>query len=92
MGAALWYSNKNKFNNKKINTLYLGDLPNYSHLLKYNGIKTTPKQVAELISKENIIAIYQGKNELGKRALGNRSFLFDPRDQYARDKINLRKK
>jgi carbamoyltransferase len=44
------------------------------------------------MSKGNIIAIYQGRNELGKRALGNRSFLFDPRDYYARDKINLLKR
>jgi carbamoyltransferase len=91
MGAALWYSNKNKFNNKKIDNLYLGDLPDYTNLLKNKGTKTTPKQVAEFISKGNIVAIYQGRNESGKRALGNRSFLFDPRDQYARDKINLLK-
>jgi len=91
MGAALWYSNKNKFYNKKINTLYLGDLPNYEELPKDKGVFVTAKQVAEYISKGNITAIYQGKNELGKRALGNRSFLSDPRDQYAKDKINLLK-
>jgi carbamoyltransferase len=91
MGAALWYSNKYKFYNKKINTLYLGDLPNYEELPKNKGVYVTPKQVAENISKGNITAIYQGKNELGKRALGNRSFLFDPRDQHAKDKINLLK-
>ena len=28
---------------------------------------------------------------MGKRALGNRSFLFDPRDRHAKDKINLLK-
>ena len=91
MGAALWYSNKYKFYNKKINTLYLGDLPNYEELPKNKGVYVTPKQVAENISKGNITAIYQGKNELGKRALGNRSFLFDPREQHAKDKINLLK-
>ena len=92
MGAALWYENKNKFNNnKKINSLYLGDLPNYNELPKNKGILVTPEQVAKYILKGNIIAIYQGKNELGKRALGNRSFLYDPRDQHAKDKINLLK-
>jgi carbamoyltransferase len=89
MGAALWYSNKN--NNKKINSLYLGDSPDYINLPKSTGYKTTPKEVAKLISEGNTVAIYQGKNELGKRALGNRSFLFDPRDQHAKDKINLLK-
>ena len=91
MGAALWYYNKHKFYNKKINTLYLGDFPNYKQLLKYEGVYATEKQVAEHISKGNIVAIYQGRNELGKRALGNRSFLFDPRDQHAKEKINLLK-
>ena len=91
MGAALWYENKNKFNNKKINSLYLGDLPNYNELPKNKGVLVTPEQVAKYILKGNIIAIYQGKNELGKRALGNRSFLYDPRDSNAKDKINLLK-
>lgn len=89
MGAALFYSNKNK---KKVNSLYLGDLPDYSRLpLKDKGKQIEPKQVAELISNGNIVAIYQGKNELGKRALGNRSFLFDPRHHSAKEKINLLK-
>ena len=89
MGAAIWYSKKNNF--KKINNLYLGDMPNYNNLPKNKGITTTPKQVAKFISEGNIVAIYQGRNEMGKRALGNRSFLFDPRNQYAKDKINLLK-
>ena len=88
MGAALWYSNKK---NKKIDSLYLGDLPDYYNLPKDKGVRATPKQIAEFISKGNIVAIYQGRNELGKRALGNRSFLYDPRDSHARDKINLLK-
>lgn len=89
MGAALFYSNKNK---KKINSLYLGDSPDYRTLtLENRGKRVMPKQVAELISNGNIVAIYQGRNELGKRALGNRSFLFDPRHSSAKEKINLLK-
>ena len=75
--------NKNKFKPKKIKNLYLGDLPDYHNLPKNTGTKAT---VAEYISKGNIIAIYQGRNELGRRALGNRSFLYDPRDLHAKDK------
>jgi len=91
MGAALWYSNKNKFINKKINNLNLGDLPDYNNLPSGKGYPIGPKDVAKLISEKNIVAIYQGKNEMGKRALGNRSFLYDPRDPHAKDKINLLK-
>ena len=49
-------------------------------------------QVASLISNGNIVAIYQGRSEAGPRALGNRSFLYDPRDKYAKDYVNRVKK
>tara|TARA_E500000318_G_scaffold80295_1_gene75473 strand:- start:4225 stop:5763 length:1539 start_codon:yes stop_codon:yes gene_type:complete len=91
MGAALFHVNKNKFLKNKITTLNLGDSPDYTSLDLKKGISATPKQVAKLITEKNIVAIYQGKNELGKRALGNRSFLFDPRDNYAKEKINYLK-
>lgn len=44
--------------------------------------------VAKLISEKNIVAIYQGRAEIGPRALGNRSIIYDPRDQNGRDIIN----
>jgi len=91
MGAALWEINKNKFIKKKINTLFLGDSPNYNCLNNNKGYMVKYEDVAKLISEGNIVAIYQGKNEIGKRALGNRSFLYDPRDKYAKEKINLLK-
>lgn len=91
MGAALFYVNKNKFKQQKIHTINLGDPPDYSILKSKEGKRVTPKDVANLILEKNIVAIYQGRNELGKRALGNRSFLFDPRDNYAKEKINYLK-
>jgi len=91
IGAALYDMNKEKFIKNKIKTLNLGDLPNYSDLDLKKGKQVTYKDVAKIISNKNIVAIYQGKNELGKRALGNRSFLYDPRDYHAKDKINYLK-
>ena len=91
MGAALWKINTNKFVKNKINSLFLGDFPDYFliNTLPKEQVKTvTYKDVAELISKKNIVAIYQGRNETGKRALGNRSFLYDPRDNNGRDVLN----
>lgn len=35
--------------------------------------------VAKLIASNNIVALFQGRSEAGPRALGNRSFVFDPR-------------
>lgn len=49
-------------------------------------------KVASLISDKNIVAIYQGRSEAGPRALGNRSFLYDPRDKFAKDFVNEVKK
>jgi carbamoyltransferase len=91
MGAAQWYANKEKFVPKKINTLFLGDGPDYRIIGKRKTYHTTPAEVAKLISEQQIIGIYQGRNEMGKRALGNRSFLFDPRHHGMKDKINLLK-
>ena len=41
-----------------------------------------------LISKKQIVAIFQGQSEWGPRALGNRSILFDPRNPNAKDIVN----
>ena len=91
MGAAMWHANKENYKCKKIKSLFLGDLPNYNILPLNEGYSVSTKDVAKLISEKNIVAIYQGKNEMGKRALGNRSFLYDPRDIFAKEKINMLK-
>lgn len=44
--------------------------------------------VAKVISRKNIVAIFQGRSEAGPRALGNRSFLFDPRKYDGQSYIN----
>ena len=57
--------------------------------IKRRVIKTTPKEVAALLAKNNLVAIYQGRSEMGPRALGNRSLLFNPSDPKAKEKVNL---
>tara|TARA_Y100000389_G_C17226540_1_gene395938 strand:- start:140 stop:682 length:543 start_codon:yes stop_codon:yes gene_type:complete len=52
----------------------------------------TYHDVAELISEGKIVAIFQGPDEAGPRALGNRSILYDPRDPEAKHKINIVKR
>jgi len=46
------------------------------------------KEVAKLISKGKIIGIFNGRSESGKRALGNRSIVADPRDPNMKDILN----
>ena len=51
-----------------------------------------PENIAEIISLGNIVAIAQGRSEIGPRALGNRSILFDPRNPKGKEIVNQVKK
>ena len=69
---------------------YLTTIKNYSN--KFDQQKTSPEQIAKLISERNIISIFQGRSEAGPRALGNRSILYDPTDPNGKDFVNKVKK
>jgi carbamoyltransferase len=58
------------------------------HGLLYRRSECIEQEVAHLISQQNIIGFFQGRMELGPRALGNRSLLADPRDQNMRSILN----
>jgi carbamoyltransferase len=58
---------------------------------KYNSTRVfeaTNKDVIDLITNKNIVAVFQGRSEAGPRALGNRSILYDPRDPDGKDFVN----
>lgn len=62
-------------------------------LLKNNKIRyTTPENlertIAEEIASGSLVGWFQGKMEMGPRALGHRSILADPRDAESRDRVN----
>jgi len=46
----------------------------------------------DILLEQKPLIIFQGKSELGKRALGNRSILFDPRNKDAKNIVNDFKK
>ncbi|MDQ2049776.1 carbamoyltransferase C-terminal domain-containing protein [Natronolimnohabitans sp. A-GB9] len=46
------------------------------------------RRVAELIADGALVGWFQGRMELGPRALGNRSILADPRTEASRDRVN----
>jgi len=48
----------------------------------------TDDEVIDLLDKQNIIAVFGGGSESGRRALGNRSILADPRSPDMKDLIN----
>lgn len=95
IGAAMWLYKK--LTNKKpvkADSIYLGDPADYQVPIDHahDILDASPRDVAELLSRKNIVAIYQGKAESGPRALGNRSILYDPRDPDGRDRVNEIKK
>ena len=46
------------------------------------------KDVVDLLTSKNIVAMFQGRSEAGPRALGNRSLLFDPSYKDGKDHVN----
>ena len=46
------------------------------------------EDIANLLSEQKIVAVYNGLAEAGQRALGNRSILFDARNKEAKNIVN----
>jgi len=89
---------KKKYYSKKGLSPLLG--PSFSDkevvniLLKYNFKskklgQNYSKEVAREIANGKIVGIFNGRAEFGKRSLGSRSILADPRKKYLKQKINL---
>ena len=89
----------NKVNHDSIRSPYLGR--NYSdneiraaivgkYVKEINPLERDEliSTTAGLLANKKIVAWFQGGAEFGPRALGNRSYLADPRDDKIRDEIN----
>jgi len=93
-GAYHTHHQKNPNTSFKLKNLYKGRPLQYEYELleDENEYEAYLKDIAKLISKGNIVAIAQGRSEIGPRALGNRSILFDPRVKNGKDIVNRVKK
>jgi len=89
LGLALLVAFKNNIKVKPYKNLYLGKQPIYPKDIKKN---TSVEEVAKLLKENNIVGIFQGKQEAGPRALGNRSILFNPMNIHAKEIVNTLKK
>ena len=69
-----------------MNKISIKELKKY--VKKYDGRKTTPKEVSELLLTGKIGAIVRGRQEVGPRALGHRSLVAVPNTIEVRDKMN----
>jgi len=63
----------------------LNQIKNFDCSYKTN---ITYSDVVDLLVNGEIIALYQGKSEVGQRSLGNRSLLFDPRVSNGKTIVN----
>jgi carbamoyltransferase len=83
--------------NKKMNHAYWGpEFSDYEIIqaineakLSYRKSKNICKEIAQKINDGKIIGWFQGRMEVGARALGNRSILASPLINDMKDKINL---
>lgn len=102
IGAAylIWYHILKNPRKHFFQTPYLG--PEYSNtqienVLKENNLiykksEDIAYETANLLTQGNIISWFQGRMELGPRALGNRSLLADPRHKETVELINVKVK
>jgi len=77
------------------NSPYLGKLYSDEDIKKsisqYQNINvkdSSIEEVVKLLTEKNIISVFNERSESGRRALGNRSILADPRHSDMKDKIN----
>ena len=96
VGSAL-YALHNIYRKPRVNyqdseLMYMGyDYPEQPES-KYESLDLDLDFVAQAISESKIICWYQGRGEMGPRALGNRSFITDPRNPDMKDILNSRVK
>jgi carbamoyltransferase len=58
--------------------------------LKYRKMEKAPAEIAQLLSEGSVLGFYQGRMEIGPRALGCRSILADPRRKEMKAIINAK--
>ena len=59
---------------------------------KYHHSKNVCEETAKILSENKIVGWFQGRLEVGPRALGNRSILGNPKNPEMKDLINLKVK
>jgi carbamoyltransferase len=95
IGSAYYHylnSNRKEFKLKRLENVYIGYKEESYNLTGLESKKVSYDDIVDLLLKQNIVALFQGRSEAGQRALGNRSLLFDPRNPKGKDIVNKIKK
>ncbi|PWL32507.1 MAG: hypothetical protein DCO96_02900 [Fluviicola sp. XM-24bin1] len=98
VGTALLCANQDASREIEIVPSYLGksfgsdeiETALETHKVTYSELDddSVLEQTAELLNSGSVVAWFQGRDEMGPRALGNRSILANPSDVEMRDRIN----
>ena len=98
VGVALLCANQDTSREIEIVPSYLGksfgsdeiETALETHKVAYSELDDTNvlEQTAKLLNSGSVVAWFQGRDEMGPRALGNRSILANPSDVEMRDRIN----
>ncbi len=96
LGAAMLSAKNEKGNFEKMEHCYYGNSFSNNEILKYlkeskikfKKVRNIEKIVAEKLSKGKIVGWFQGRSEVGARALGNRSILANPLMKNMKKKLN----
>ena len=87
LGAAI-YAHKNE-----VGTVPQIPRHTFFHHINYDlkdvkGRRVSERDIAKFIADQKTVAVFNGQAEVGPRALGNRSILFDARNPKAKDIVN----
>lgn len=55
---------------------------------RFSSVHEVNQQIADLLDKQNVLAVFRGKMEFGPRALGNRSIIASPKNIDMRNRLN----
>lgn len=98
IGAGLmwWHKIANDYTIREYDTLYLGPKHKYTTddvitIANNSNVEikdASYSDIVNLLTKKNIVTMFQGSSENGPRALGNRSVMFDPRFVDGKDYVN----
>ena len=98
LGAAIW-ANHDRYGVSEYNSgdMYLGPRSSKTDILSclkrwkvpYRHVNNPAGTAAGLLMKDEIVLWFQGRMEMGPRALGNRSILARPDKKEIKDRLNL---
>ena len=97
LGAAMLSARNDKGKFVKMNHCYYGNSFSDSNIksalneskIKFKKFNNIEKEVAKKLAKGKIVGWFQGRSEVGARALGNRSILASPLIKNMKDKLNI---